>query len=68
MDYTICISPTCPNCISTLQSLEKMNIDLLVRNINTSETSLCPSPIVPALYKGHNLIAYGGDIVKYFDD
>ena len=67
MDYTICISPTCPSCISTLQSLEKMNVDIFIRNINKNNNSLCPSPIIPALYKGEHLIAYGKDIVKYFD-
>lgn len=67
MDYTLCISPTCPTCISTLQSLEEMNVHLTIRNINNGEYSLCPSPIIPALYHGHNLIAYGNDIVKYFN-
>ncbi len=67
MNYTICISPTCPTCISTLQSLEEMNVTINIRNIDTTENSLCPSPIIPALYRGHNLIAYGNDIVKYFN-
>ena len=68
MDFIICISPTCPNCISTLQSLEEMNVNITIRNIETSGNFLCPSPIIPALYRGHNLIAYGNDIVKYFND
>ncbi len=67
MDFTICISPTCPTCISTLRCLEEMNVILTVRNIEKSEHSLCPSPIIPALYYGYNLIAYGNDIIKYFD-
>ncbi len=67
MDYTICINPTCPACISTLQSLKEMNVNIIIRNINTSKNFLCPSPIIPALYHGPKLIAYGNDIVKYFN-
>ena len=67
MDYTICISPTCPSCISTLKSLEEMKVEINVRNIDVSENTLYTSPIIPALYCGHNLIAYGNDIVRYFD-
>ncbi len=67
MNYTIYISPTCQSCISTLQSLEEMNVQIIIRNIYTNENSLSPSPIIPALYRGHSLIAYGNDIIKYFD-
>lgn len=66
MDYTICISHTCPTCVSTLQSLKNMNINLIVKNIDTDDNSWFVSPIIPALYLGHSLIAYGNDIVKYF--
>ena len=66
MDFTICISPTCPTCISTLQSLKEMDIHLTIQNIDKNEHSLCPSPIIPALYDEHRLVAYGNDIVKYF--
>lgn len=67
MDYTICISLTCPTCISTLQSLKNMNVNIIIRNIDAIESSWFVSPIIPALYHGHNLIAYGNDIVKYFN-
>jgi len=44
-----------------------MNISITVKNLETNEKPLYTSPIVPALYLGHNLIAFGNDIVKYFD-
>ena len=45
-----------------------MNVNITVKNLETSEKSLYLSPIVPALYHGYNLIAYGNDIIKYFDN
>ena len=66
MNYSLCISPTCPNCIFVLESLNEMKISLKVKNIDKQEHSLCPSPIIPALYQGKTLIAYGKDIIKYF--
>lgn len=67
MDYTICVSPTCPTCISTLQSLKNMDVNLIIKNIEKEGNSWYVSPIIPALYHGRNLIAYGNDIIKYFN-
>lgn len=66
MNYSICISPACPYCNYVLKSLKKMDIVVNIKNIEKQKNKFCISPIVPALYRGRILIAYGKDIIKYF--
>ncbi len=66
MNYSLCISPTCPNCISVLKSLNEMKISINIKNIEKQKNKTCVSPIVPALYRGRKLVAYGKDIIKHF--
>ena len=64
MSYTLCISPSCPSCEEILGLLENMKVKVNVRNIQTEMD--CKVSIIPALFKGKRLIAYGKDIVRYF--
>ena len=64
MSYTLCISPSCPSCEEILGLLDEMKINISVRNIQQDNT--CEVSIIPALFKGKRLIAYGKDIVRYF--
>jgi len=44
-----------------------MNVSISIKNIEKQKNKSCVSPIVPALYKGRKLIAYGKDIIKHFN-
>lgn len=64
MNYTICISPNCASCTDILNTLNEMKIKLEVKDINSDID--CSISIIPALFKGKRLIAYGKDIINYF--
>lgn len=44
-----------------------MEVSIKIKNIEKQTNKSCVSPIVPALYKGRKLIAYGKDIIKHFN-
>jgi len=64
MSYTLCISPSCPSCEEILALLKEMEVKIKVRDLQQDE--YCEVSIIPALFKGKRLIAYGKDIVRYF--
>ena len=43
-----------------------MKISINIKNIEKQKNKTCVSPIVPALYRGRKLVAYGKDIIKHF--
>jgi len=64
MSYTLCISPSCPSCEEILGLLKDMKVKVNVQNLQLEND--CEVSIIPALFKGKRLIAYGKDIVRYF--
>lgn len=64
MSYTICISPSCANCQEIMLKLKEMNVEFEAKNIELEKN--CEVSIIPALFMGTQLIAYGKDILRYF--
>lgn len=68
MKYSVYISNHCEGCEQVLDYLKEHHIQHSVKNIDTDEAS--PSVnvfIVPALFLNDKLLAYGPDIVRYFE-
>ncbi len=64
MSYTLCISASCPSCEKIIGLLHDMKVIVDIKDVQLE--SNCDVSIIPALFKGNKLIAYGKDIVYYF--
>ncbi len=64
MSYTLCISASCPSCEKIIGLLQDMKVKVNIKDVQLEPN--CDVSIIPALFKGNKLIAYGKDIVFYF--
>jgi glutaredoxin len=65
--YTLYVGNNCCSCNNIHQFLKENNINISTINIDEQEYHLPFSLLViPALIKNKELIAYGPDILKYF--
>jgi glutaredoxin len=62
--YTLCVSAFCPSCKRVIGLLQDMNVKVEIKDVQLEKN--CQVSIIPALFKGNKLIAYGKDIVYYF--
>ena len=68
MTYTVYTSNHCESCGQVLNYLKEHNILHTVTNLDTDDTKLPVNVfIVPALFLNDKLLAYGPDIIKYFE-
>lgn len=68
MTYTLYTSNHCESCEHVLNYLKEHKILHTVTNIDTDEKELPVNVfIVPALLLNDKLLAYGTDIIKYFE-
>jgi hypothetical protein len=64
MSYTLCISTSCASCEKIIGLLQDMKVKVDIKDVQLEQN--CDVSIIPALFKGNKLIAYGKDIVSYF--
>lgn len=68
MIYTLYISNHCSRCDKVVEYLGSKNVDFNVINIDEeSDSSVFPVMVIPALMLDGKLLAYGQDIVLYFE-
>lgn len=67
--YQLFVSNHCTSCSKIQAFLNENNISFFATNIDEDEFSLPFSlMIIPALIKDNKLIAYGVDIIRYFEN
>ena len=64
MSYTLYIRNHCQGCSRILKALAGMGLNMHVINLD-EEMNSSGIIIVPALFNGHRLLAYGDDIAAY---
>ncbi|NJO90903.1 MAG: hypothetical protein HC831_19530 [Chloroflexia bacterium] len=57
MSYTLCISASCPSCEKIINLLQDMKVKVNIKDVQLEPN--CDVSIIPALFKGNKLIAYG---------
>lgn len=67
MTYTVYTSNHCESCEKVINYLKEHNILHTVTNIDTEMELPVNVFVVPALFLNNKLLAYGPDIVKYFE-
>lgn len=68
MKYTVYIRNNCKVCDKVLNYLESHKFNFKLVNLDSDKSDSANNIfIVPALCKNHKLLAYGQDIVNYFE-
>lgn len=67
MSYTTYIGNDCHECDEVVDFIKNNNIETRIVNIDQEdETPPQKIYIRPALFKGNDIVAYGSDIIRYF--
>lgn len=68
MSYTLFIGKECPACHEVKTYLEDATVSFETVDLNEGQArpELRYVRIVPALFRGNKLLAYGTDIISYF--
>lgn len=67
MSYTVYIGDDCHECDEVVEYIKANQPDIPIYNLDHDD-KVPPQKIYvrPTLFKGNDVIAYGGDIIRYF--
>ena len=66
MKYTLYISENCESCLKVINELQSTTERFIVVNLDREKETVPKNIlIIPALFSGNKLLAYGGDIIDF---